>query len=72
MLIAAIEEQDISPEEAYKMCVRLEDQVAQFFIDKYSHLGDGPGKTKSDWSVLGWYVPTEGWAEVRRFFWIQS
>lgn len=48
MLIAAIEEGDISPEEAYKMCVRLEDQVTQFFIDKYSHLGDGPGKTKSD------------------------
>lgn len=46
MLIAAIQDEDITPEEAYKMCIRLEDQVSQFFIDKYSYLGDGKDKPK--------------------------
>lgn len=46
MLIAAIEDKDISDEEAYKMCLRLEDQVSQYFIDKYSYLGDGKDKSK--------------------------
>lgn len=38
MLIQAIEDKSISDEEAYKMCLRLEDQVVKFFIRKYAYL----------------------------------
>ncbi len=44
MLIQAIQTDLITPEEAHKMCIRLEDQVAQYFIKKYAHLGNGRTK----------------------------
>lgn len=40
MLTHAIQEKIISNKEAHEMCLRLEEEVTAFFIDKYAHVSD--------------------------------